>query len=48
MENLRRKNQAEIPEIKSPYIKNKTKQKNSGSPLQLTRTSGRQNLKAQR
>jgi hypothetical protein len=45
MENLRKKNQKEILEIKSPFSQTK---KYSGRPLQQTRTSGRQNLRAQR
>jgi hypothetical protein len=44
MENLRRKNLTEILEIKSPF----SQTKHSGSPLQQTRTSGRQTLRAQR
>jgi gas vesicle protein len=42
MENLRRKNQIEILEIKSLY---KSHKKHSGRPLQQTRASGRQNLR---
>jgi hypothetical protein len=41
MENLRRKNQAEILEIKNAYRQTKTR----GRPFQQTRTNGRQNLK---
>jgi signal transduction histidine kinase len=41
LENLRRKNQTEILEVKSPYSQ---KKKHSGRPLQQTRNSGRQDL----
>jgi hypothetical protein len=44
VENLRKKNQTEILEIKSPFSQTKI----SGRPLQQTRTSRRQNLRAQR
>jgi hypothetical protein len=44
MENLRRMNQHEILTIKSPF----SQTKNSGRPLEKTRTSGRWNLRAQR
>jgi hypothetical protein len=44
MENLRKKDQTEILELKSPF--NQTK--NSGRPLEQIRTSGRQNLRAQK
>jgi hypothetical protein len=43
-ENIRTKNQTEIQEVKSPF----SQTKNRGRPLQQTRTSGRQNLRAQR
>jgi hypothetical protein len=42
MENLRKKTQTEVLEIKIPLVK----QKHSGRPLQQTKTSGRQNLRA--
>jgi hypothetical protein len=44
MENLRKKNQTEILEIKSSCSQTKNRRR----PLQQTRTSGRQNLRAQR
>jgi hypothetical protein len=43
MENLRKKNHTEILEIKSPFSHTK---KHSGRPLQQTRPSGRQNIRA--
>jgi hypothetical protein len=43
LENLRRKNQTEILEIKSLYSQTKNQ---SGRLLQQTRTSGKQNLRA--
>jgi hypothetical protein len=46
MENLRKKNQTETLEIKSPY--KKSNERHSGRPLTQTRTSGRHNLRAQR
>jgi hypothetical protein len=45
MKNLRKKNQTEILEIKSPLSQTK---KHSGKPLQQSRTNGRQNLRTQR
>jgi hypothetical protein len=47
MENLRKKNQKEVLEIKVPILKQKkqTKKNHSGRSLQQTRTSGRQNLR---
>jgi hypothetical protein len=44
MENLRKKNQTEILEIKFLKSNKKCREK----PLQQNRTSGRQNLRAQR
>jgi hypothetical protein len=43
MENLRKKNQTEILEPKSPFSQTK---KHNGRQLKQTRTSGRQNLRA--
>jgi hypothetical protein len=43
MENLRKKNQTEILEIKKSLYSNK---KHSRRPLQQTRTSGTHNLRA--
>jgi predicted transcriptional regulator len=43
MENLTRKNQTEILEIKGPFSQTI---KHSGRPLQQTRTSGRQNFRS--
>jgi hypothetical protein len=45
MENLRKKNQTKILEIKSPFSQTK---KWSGKPLQQIRTSRRQNHRAQK
>jgi hypothetical protein len=45
LENLRKKNQTEILEIKSPHSQTK---KHSGRPLQQTKTSGRENFRTQR